>query len=150
MNHPERPITPELRLALLALTHEHAWRLDHGAADTLHELYAEDGELLQLPPRDLIGREAIRAWGADRVKLPRVSRHVETNHRFFWDGERLRGTLYATVYRCESEPATETRPFMVGDYLDEYVQVNGTWLIRQRIIAKALRVAPAPATGGQR
>lgn len=141
MNNPERQVSVEVRLAILALTNEHAWRLDHGAADTLFELYAEDGELLQLPPRDLIGRDAIKAWGAERVKLPRVSRHVETNHRIFWQGGKLRGTLYASVYRCEAEPATDTQPFMVGDYEDEYVLSGTRWLIRRRVIRKAIRVA---------
>ena len=141
MSNAEQPVPIELRLEILSLTHEHAWRLDHGVADTLHELYAADGQLLQLPPRDLVGREAIRAWGAERVKLSRVSRHVETNHRVFWDGDRLKGTLYATVYRCDSEPATDTQPFMVGDYEDEYVLEEGRWRILQRVIRKAIRVA---------
>lgn len=136
------PITAELRLAIQALTAEHAWRLDHGAADTLHELYARDGELLNLPPRDLVGREAIRAWGAQRVLLPRVSRHVETNHRLHWDGTVLRGTLYACVYRAATAQDTaQTAPFMVGDYEDEYVREGDAWLIRRRVIRRAFRVA---------
>ncbi|HVR50059.1 MAG TPA: nuclear transport factor 2 family protein [Pseudorhodoferax sp.] len=135
----DQALTPALRQSILDLTHEHAWRLDHGAADTLHELYAEQGELLQLPPRDLIGRDAIRAWGAERVKLPRVSRHVETNHRLFWQDGVLRGTLYASVYRSETPVATETAPLMVGDYEDAYVFESGRWLIRQRVIRAAFR-----------
>jgi len=137
-------VTPELRLAIQALTNEHAWRLDHGAADTLWQLYAEDGALVGLPPEDLLGREALRAWGAKRVKLPRVSRHVETNHRLEWRGGVLHGTLYASVYRdeCVERPdATETTPLMVGDYFDTYVQKNGQWLIARREIRRAFRAA---------
>lgn len=136
-----RPISPELREEILALTNEHAWRLDHSAADTLHELYSSDGELLSLPPRDLIGNEAIRAWGAERVKLPRISRHVESNHRLFWRDGSLRGTLYACVYRSETAPATDTSPLMVGDYEDEYTQEGGRWLIRRRVIRGAFRAS---------
>lgn len=138
-------VTPELRLAIQALTHEHAWRLDHGGADTLHELYAEEGALLGLPPADLIGREAIRAWGAARVKLPRVSRHVETNHRLEWRDGMLHGTLYASVYRDEQPAAAhgglgaDTTPLMVGDYLDTYVLRDGQWLIARREIRRAFR-----------
>ena len=35
---------------LSRLVTEHAWRVDHGRADTIHELYVDDGELT-LPPR---------------------------------------------------------------------------------------------------
>ncbi|MDQ0044570.1 nuclear transport factor 2 family protein [Variovorax boronicumulans] len=141
MSNSERPVPIEVCLAIQALTNEHAWRLDHGASDTLHELYASNGELLQLPPRDLVGREAIKAWGADRVKLPRISRHVETNHRVFWQAGILKGTLYASVYRSETEPATDMQPLIVGDYEDEYVLEDGRWLIRQRVIRRAFRAA---------
>ncbi|WP_144140796.1 nuclear transport factor 2 family protein [Paraburkholderia sp. BCC1884] len=136
-----KPITPDIRQEIQALIAEHAWLLDHGASDKLYNLYSVNGELLNLPPRDLVGRDAIEEWGRERVKLPRVSRHVETNHRLYWDGEVLRGTLYASVYRSEEAPAIETAPFMVGDYEDEYVLEDGKWLIRRRVIRKAFRVA---------
>lgn len=132
-------ITPALRLDIQALTNEHAWRLDHGAADTLHELYAQDGALIGLPPADLIGREAIRQWGAARAKLPRVSRHVETNHRLAWRDGVLHGTLYATVYRSEDGSATDTAPLMVGDYEDIYVLERGHWRIARREIRRGFR-----------
>jgi hypothetical protein len=127
--------------AIVALCNEHAYRLDHGQADTLWELYAEDGALLNLPPKDLIGQGALRTWGAERVKLPRISRHVETNHRVWWDGEVLRGVLYASVYRSEAPEAVDTTPLMVGDYEDEYTRSGDGWLIRKRYIRKAFRAA---------
>src|SRR5262245_9103792 len=134
----DRPaLSTALRLEIQALTAEHAYRLDHGAADTLHQLYSADGRLLGLPPRDLVGREAIAAWGAERVKLPRVSRHVETNHRLWWSDEGLCGTLYASVFRSETPDAVDTTPLMVGDYEDLYVKEDGEWRIRRRVIRKA-------------
>lgn len=138
-NRPDVGI--ELRLEIQALTAEHAYRLDHGGADTLHELYTADGELLGLPPRDLVGRDAIAAWGAERVRLPRISRHVETNHRLWWSEEGLRGTLYASVFRSETTEATETAPLMVGDYEDLYAEEDGQWRIRSRVIRRAFRAA---------
>ncbi|KQW64882.1 nuclear transport factor 2 family protein [Variovorax sp. Root411] len=135
------PITVELRLEIQALTAEHAYRLDHGEADTLHELYTVDGELLGLPPSDLVGRDSVAAWGAARVKLPRVSRHVETNHRLWWSNEGLRGTLYASVFRSETTDAVDTTPLMVGDYEDLYAQEDGQWRIRSRVIRRAFRAA---------
>jgi hypothetical protein len=131
-----------LRLAIQALTHEHAWRLDHGQADRLHELYTDDGAMIGLPPRDVVGRDALKVWGVERVKLPRVSRHVETNQRLVWKDGVLHGVLYATVYRSESPDDTAgTAPFLIGDYEDEYAFEGGVWLIRRRVIRRAFRVA---------
>lgn len=135
-----KTIDLETRLAIQALTAEHAYRLDHGQADTLHELYCLDGELLGLPPRDLIGQEALAAWGAERVKLARTSRHVETNHRLVWDEGILRGTVCATVYRSDTADTSNTAPFMIGDYEDEYVQEDGEWRFRRRLIRRAFRI----------
>lgn len=138
-NRPE--VGVDLRLAIQALTAEHAYRLDHGASDTLHALYTADGELLGLPPQDLVGRQAIADWGAARVKLPRVSRHVETNHRLWWGDDGLHGTLYASVYRSESAEANDTTPLMVGDYEDLYALEDGQWRIRRRVIRRGFRAA---------
>ena len=139
-----KTVDVETRLAIQALTAEHAYRLDHGHADTLHELYSADGELLGLPPKDLIGREALTAWGAERVKLARTSRHVETNHRLVWDDGTLTGTLCATVYRSDTADTSDTAPFMVGDYEDQYVQEAGEWRIRRRVIQRAFRIQRQP------
>lgn len=125
---------------IIALTVEHAYRLDHGMADTLHELYTHDGELLGLPPTDLIGRDAIKKWGAKRVTLIRTSRHVETNHRVVLNDGVLTGTLVATVYRSDTEDVTNTKPFMIGDYEDIYEREDGQWKIRQRVIRKSFRI----------
>lgn len=130
----------ETRAAIQALTIEHAYKLDHGLADTLHELYIAEGELLGLPPRDLIGREALQEWGAARVKLTRTSRHVETNHRLVWDNGTLRGTVCATVYRSDTADTSNTAPFMIGDYEDEYIQEAGEWKFQRRVIRRAFRI----------
>lgn len=138
----------ETRLAIQALTAEHAYRLDHGRADTLHELYTSDGELLGLPPHDLVGRDALTAWGIARARMPRTSRHVETNHRLYWEDGRLHGTLYATVHRSDTSDTTNTVPFMVGDYEDEYALEDGHWRIRRRTIRRGFRIHTTAAPTG--
>lgn len=133
-------IDTTLLLEIQQLSAEHAYRIDHNQADTLHELFAEQGSLLGLPPKDLIGRDAIAAWGVERVKLARTCRHMETNHRVYLEGDRILGTVYATVYRTDSEDTTNTAPFMIGDYEDEYVVENGRVVFLTRTIKRAFRV----------
>jgi hypothetical protein len=125
---------------VLALTNEHAWLLDHGKSNEIFHLYTHDGCLLNLPPKDLLGRDAIKEWGVSRVKLPRVSRHVETNHRVFREGDSIRGTIYISVYRAESiAEIYRSAPLMVGDYEDTYAYEDGMLKIKERKIVGAFR-----------
>ena len=43
---------------LSRLVNEHTWRVDNGYADTVYELYTEDGEL-NVPPAPIRGHQAI-------------------------------------------------------------------------------------------
>ena len=42
---PNQPVNESDYVQLSRLVIEHVWRADHGRADTVHELYAEDGVL---------------------------------------------------------------------------------------------------------
>jgi SnoaL-like domain len=58
----EQLVSETDHVQLSRLVTEHAWRADHGRADTIHELYVDDGELI-VGPTPLRGREAILEWG---------------------------------------------------------------------------------------
>jgi hypothetical protein len=140
-------VTTEERLAVLALVAEHAWRNDHGQADRLWELVTED-YTSDGPMGTMIGREALRAWGAKRVLNPSQVRHVVSNTRVFRgeDGE-LRATSYYVVFRDSSaQPST---PASVGEWHDRFELVDGEWLLAERNI-KPVFVnpdAPRPVIG---
>jgi ketosteroid isomerase-like protein len=133
-----RKVDLETRVAIQDLVTEHSHLVDHGHADRLADLYTEDGELIGLPPANLLGRRAIREWGEQRVLLTtRTSRHIESNLRVFWDGNVLRGTLSVVMFRSDTEDVSDTRPKMVGDYEDEFARDGDRWRIRRRIIRRA-------------
>ena len=96
----EQLVSETDHVQLSRLVTEHAWRADNGRADTIHELYVDDGELmLGLTP--LRGREAILEWGRQLVANPpwRVIRHVCGNMRFVSDGpDKAEGTTVLTVF----------------------------------------------------
>ena len=73
----EQLVSATDHVELSRLVTEHAWRADNGRADTVHELYVDDGELI-LPPGPLRGRQAIYEWGRQLVEAPpwRCIRHV--------------------------------------------------------------------------
>ena len=82
----ERLVTESDHVELSRLVTEHAWRTDHGRADTLHELYVDDGVLEVGAP--LRGRDAIREWGRQIVAAApwRCIRRACSNMRFVADG----------------------------------------------------------------
>src|SRR6476619_5799927 len=84
----EQLVSKTDHVQLSRLVTEHAWRADQGRADTIHELYIDDGEL-SLGPSALRGREAILDWGRQLVANPpwRVIRHICGNMRFIYDGD---------------------------------------------------------------
>jgi hypothetical protein len=73
----EQLVSETDHVQLSRLVNEHAWRADNGRADTIHELYIDDSELI-IGPSSLRGREAILEWGRQLVANPpwRVIRHV--------------------------------------------------------------------------
>src|SRR3981081_751574 len=85
-------------LQLAQLVTEIAWRIDHGQADTVHELFVDEGEM-SLGQTILRGREEIRQGGRKRAVATYRTRHVSTNMRFIADGDdRAEGTTVITQY----------------------------------------------------
>ncbi|CAN5204465.1 hypothetical protein BH09ACT6_BH09ACT6_05120 [soil metagenome] len=131
-------VDTETRLAIQELVTEHSYLVDHGRAEELAGLYGPDGELLGLPPANLIGRNAIAGWGRDRVRMTnRTSRHIESNLRLEWAGDSLTGLMSVMMFRSDTDDLTNTTPSMVGNYHDEYVQIDDVWYFRRRRIVRA-------------
>jgi hypothetical protein len=127
-------VSPEVRAEIEALVAEHAWLVDHGQADRIHELYVADGRLLGIGP-DLVGRDAIAAYGRERGNMTgRTARHICGNMRLVAlnDG-RIRGTVAHTLYRHDGSGKGLPEPMAVGDYEDVYVRdTAGRWRFAER------------------
>lgn len=120
--------------ALARLVTEIVWRIDHGQADTVHELFVEDGEMV-LGPASLTGREQIATWGRERAGSPFTSRHVCTNMRFVPDGtDGALGSTVVTVYRYSGAGLGDTTAHGVGEYTDRFVRTADGWRFVSRRI----------------
>src|SRR6266581_1388337 len=73
----EQLVSETDHVQLSRLVTEHAWRADNGRADTIHELYVNDGELI-VGPTPFHGRGAILESGRQLVENPpwRSIRHI--------------------------------------------------------------------------
>ena len=113
---------------------EHAFRTDQGRADTIYELYTEDGELV-LPGAVLRGHDAIRQWGRQIVTAPpwRHIRHACTNMRFTATGENeAQGISMLTVFMVAGSDEATTLPWSVGEDHDRFLRTEAGWRFARR------------------
>ena len=119
---------------LSRLVIEHGWRVDNGRADTVHELYVDEGEL-DVPPTPVHGRQALIEWGRRIVEAPpwRTIRHVCGNMRFVADGANAaEGTTVLTVFMVAGSEAPTTVPYSVGEDHDRFVRTEQGWKLVSR------------------
>jgi ketosteroid isomerase-like protein len=124
------------RVAIEQLTIEYSYRLDHGRANDLAELFTEDATFdNDNIPLHAVGRKAIADYYAKRALEKRTTRHVSTNlHIVFETPDKARSTRIITYYRADS--LTPPFPATVGS-IGEYDEVfergaDGKWLIAAR------------------
>ena len=92
-------ISTAIRVEIEQLVAEHHWLLDHGQADQLYTLYAEDA-VSTGPMGTMEGREAIKAWGERRVKVDAGTvRHFSGGTRLACGDGVLRGTPSSQTFR---------------------------------------------------
>jgi hypothetical protein len=130
----EQLVSDADHVQLSRLVTEHAWRVDNGRADTLHELYVDDGESI-VGPTPLRGRQAIYEWGRQLVEAPPWSciRHVCGNMRFVADGANAaEGTTVLTVFLVAGPGAATALPWMVGEDHDRFVRTGHGWRLVSR------------------
>src|SRR5262245_26395414 len=130
---PHQPVSETDYVELSRLVIEHAWRTDNRRADTLHELWAEDGEL-DLGSTVLRGRQAIADWGRQLVENPPwlTIHHVCGNMRFLMDGaDAAVGSTILTVF-MDANGTKSSVPFNVGEDHDRFVRTEDGWRFASR------------------
>lgn len=137
--------------ALEALLTEFAWRVDHGQAARVHELFTADGSIrgpgLAMTGRDEIARE-FAARGRDER---RVSRHVWSNPRFERLDEtavRVTTAVQTYIHRLGEGDTLPAAAFtlVVGDSIDVIEQCDdGRWRFRSRELVVAFRAESVEA-----
>ncbi len=130
-------LAPQDRLAIEQLIQRHAWLIDHGKADKVGELFAEDAALYGVGP-DKTGRAAIAEWGRQRAAMTeRRSRHVQSNILIEAIApDAARGWVVLTLYRHDGPGEGSATPLLIAEYADRYVRgPDGAWLFAERRLA---------------
>ncbi|HEX4091537.1 MAG TPA: nuclear transport factor 2 family protein [Trebonia sp.] len=133
---PEQLVSDADHLALSRLVVEIAWRIDHGQADTVWELFVPDG-VLAASGAPLIGHEAIRDWGRARVAAAVRTRHICSGMRFTDAGDgRAVGSTLLTVFQQHGEGRGPAVPSVVGEDTDEFIRTEAGW----RFVSRSFEV----------
>ena len=119
------------------LSHRYALFADRGHASRIAELFTPDG-VFEAQGMTLTGRDQIRTTLRRREDLLALRTiHQLTNiHVEVTGPTTARGWVTLCLFRRvaggEGEPATDTRPVLVGHYEDSYEERDGEWLIHSR------------------
>jgi SnoaL-like domain len=124
---PEQLVSDEDHIALSRLVVEISWRIDHGRADTVWELFVPDG-VLATSGAPLVGHDAIRDWGRARAASGVRSRHILSGMRFTDRGDgRAAGSTLLTVFIHDGDGRGPAVPSVVGEDTDEFVRTDAGW-----------------------
>jgi len=134
LEHIGKLVADSDHIQLTRLALEVAWRVDFGQAETLPNLFTEDGWIATLGEPN-VGHDAIRNWGRmmdTDSPIPGV-RHVLTNFRFTTDEpDQAVGTMYITAYLAGAREGQGTLPFAMGTGTDTYRRTVGGWKVTSR------------------
>jgi len=120
-------VSEDDHIALARLVTELVWRIDHGRADEVHELFTNDGEMI-LGPTSLRGRSELKEWGRARHGTSFRTYHVCTNMRFLHTSDtQAEGTTTLTLYMAEAASTSQTIPSAVGEYKDRFERTPEGW-----------------------
>jgi hypothetical protein len=134
-------IDAETRAEIEALITEFSFRIDHGDAAGIPELFTEKGSF-ESPAAKLHGKTALTAAMTQRAKAEHQTRHVISNLRLQQESsDQLRGTVILTMYRwTPGDTDLQPHPVALVEYEDLYERgSDGTWRFASR---KAQPVLP--------
>ena len=118
--------------------YEYADRLDHGKADSVWELFTEDG-VWTSPTVRSVGHADLRRYFMQRANMvDRITHHVVTNITItVVNPDLATGRSVAIEYRSDNPTGpvrSETAPAIVGDYHDTFVRTADGWRFGERSV----------------
>jgi len=132
----------DVRLALHELVNEFAYLVDFGPAETIADLFAEDG-WYGWGDKRAVGRDAIRDTYRQRAARGlRTARHLTTNLRLSTVSDNeAHGQSIWLIFAEDGPPPHPAVPLLVADVADVYVRQDGRWLFQSRQLTDVF-VAP--------
>ncbi len=133
ISHHGGHVNPTDYVTLTQHLMEMMWRIDHGNACSVHELFLSDGTLT-VPPLHLSGSYALQQWGRDFDAHHTGVHHVVTNLRFVYQTRDLvEATSTLMSFQSEGQDGEGTLPSVIGMDRDILVRTASGWRFQSRI-----------------
>ena len=122
------PLATEDHLAIHELIARYCFAIDHGEPEAYAACFTEDGELYADGRLRGKGRAALAANIVKANQQGLHRRHWPCNALIEGDGNAARLRLYVMTFDIDKSLA----PYLIGEYDDRLVKVNGQWLFQCR------------------
>lgn len=140
---PEQLVSDADHVTLSRLVVEITWRIDHGQADRVWELFVPDG-VLDSGGTPLVGHDAIRDWGRVRAASTMRTRHICSGMRSIDRGDaRATGSTLLTVFMHDGDGRGPAVPAVVGEDTDEFIRTDVGWRFASRRFETLFVTSPA-------
>lgn len=124
------PLTTQDKLDIMELAARYAFTIDQRMAEEWADCFTEDGEMLSGNGQRVAGRAAFLEHMRKSKAAGKQVRHWGCNHIVEGDGDTARLRMYLMAV----DISDGIRPYVIGDYDDTVVRVNGKWKFKVRRI----------------
>ena len=118
------PLSVDDQLEIMQLLSKYYLANDNFDAETMAQLYTDDGALIVDGVERLRGRENVVPYILKRAEGTSRLRHWSSNVSIEGEGGRARMRSYMMAYRTDEWQGV---PVIMGEYDDELVKVDGAW-----------------------
>ena len=122
------PLTAADKLEIMELGSRYNHAIDHRRAEEWADVFTADGKFESYGELRAQGREQLVAYIDKAAAAGHKSRHWTSNAIIEGDGDTARLKLYVMAI----DISEGIRPYIMGEYDDTLVKVNGLWKFKVR------------------
>ena len=126
-------LTAADELEIMELTSRYNWAIDHRKPEEFADLFTEDGKFVAYGETRAEGRAQLIAYVQKAAAAGHKSRHWTCN-TIIEDMRENAGTARLRMYVMAIDISDGIRPYIMGDYDDTLVKVNGRWKFKLRSV----------------
>jgi hypothetical protein len=124
------PLTTQDRLEIMELAARYAYTIDRRMGEEWADCFTEDGEMISGNGNRVAGRAAFIEHMRKARESGKQVRHWGCNHIIEGDGQTARLRMYLMAVDIGNGIA----PYVMGNYDDVLIKINGKWKFRTRRI----------------
>ena len=135
------PLTAEDKLEIMELAARYNFAIDRRLAEEWADVFTEDGELWGGGKLRAAGRAGLEEHMRTAAKTGESIRHWTSNTVIDGEGDKATLQMYVMAWNITGGGMV---PYVMGDYDDTLVKVNGRWKFKRRHVTPRTGKLTAP------